>query len=114
MTTLTRISAALLASALFASMAAEPAFAQTSRVGPAGGTSSTTAPSNSEGTPSGGTGVISTTRVGPSTLAPTASTPDTVAPRRPRRVRHHRRPAPRPMHHDGSSAGTSGSTAPSR
>lgn len=63
-----RISSVLLAAALIGSLA-EPALAQVSpgmpTVGPSGGTSSTTAPSNNEGTPAGGTGNIGNTRVGP-------------------------------------------------
>ncbi len=92
-----RLSAAALALSLLGTVGAEDVFAQTARVAPAGGTSSTTAPSNGEGTPSGGTGNLSTTRVGPSSVAPMAapatpmaspSTPYT-APRR-RRARHRR------------------------
>ena len=60
-------------------------YAQTS------GIPSSTAPSNSEGTPSGGTGVLSTTQVGP------ASTPVTARSHaRHRRHRHHR------AHHSNS------------
>lgn len=100
---------------LAAAVAAGPAFAQVTpgspTVGPAGGVASTTAPSNSEGTPAGGTGVIATTRVGPSSMA---STP---APRHhARRVRHRaRRPAATPVTTDtNSAAGLNGSAAPSR
>ena len=50
-----------------------------------GGLPSSTAPSNSEGTPSGGTGVLSTTQVQP-TSTPVASRSHS----RHRRHRHHR------------------------
>ncbi len=113
-----RFSTVLLAAAL----AAGPALAQVTpgspTVGPAGGVASTTAPSNSQGTPAGGTGVIGTTRVGPSTTA--ASTPDasTGAPaprRRARRVRHRAHRATQPATRDTNSAsGLNGSEPPSR
>lgn len=93
-----RLSAALIAAAVFATLSIEPAFAQYSPgapVGPAGGVGSTTAPSNSQGTPSGGTGTLSTTRVGPSTTAeqPAAvrAAPTRHRARELRRHRHHRR-----------------------
>lgn len=66
-----RITIALAAAALIGSLA-QPALAQVSPampgVGPAGGTPSTTAPSNNEGTPAGGTGVVGRTRVDPNGL----------------------------------------------
>lgn len=102
---------------LAATVAAGPAFAQVTpgspTVGPAGGVSSTTAPSNSEGTPAGGTGVIGTTRVGPSS---TSSTPSASAPRRrAHRIRHRAHRAARPATSDtNSAAGLNGSEAPSR
>ena len=117
--TITLAAAAVLA----LSLAAEPVFAQAT-VGPAGGVASTTAPSNSQGTPAGGTGVLSTTRVGPNgavSQAPTVNTTPvtgtSAAAPRPRRVRHHRaRSAPRPATQVGtqSQAGTNGSAAPSK
>ena len=127
MATLTRrISSALLAAAMVAGLAAEPAFAQitpgASTVGPAGGVGSTTAPSNSEGTPSGGTGNIGSTRVGPSGMsaAPRSytATPQTARPAR-RRVARRKpvRRAPRAAMSDtgaASSAGLNGANAPSR
>lgn len=116
---------ALLAAAMVAGLAAEPAVAQVvpggALNGPAGGTASTTAPSNSEGTPAGGTGTLGTTRVGPNVdTGSTTATPH-------HRVRHHSR-----HHHrrhsthlakggsssgttgTGSSAGLNGSNAPAR
>ena len=63
--TIRRNMSVVAAAVLALSFAAEPVFAQAT-VGPAGGVGSTTAPSNSAGTPAGGTGVLSTTRVGPS------------------------------------------------
>ncbi len=60
MTSITRRSAfAVFAAALAAPVLAR---AQGSSVGPAGAVPSTTAPSNSDGTPAGGSGVIGTTR----------------------------------------------------
>ncbi len=59
----------LFAAATLLSAAAGPAMSQAT-VGPAGGIPSTTAPANGEGTPAGGTGTLSTTRVGPSTTRP--------------------------------------------
>ena len=91
-----RLPAVLFAASLFAAFAA-PAFAQQSptaaTVGPAGGVGSTTAPSNSQGTPAGGTGVISTTRVGPSGAATSMATPHRVMRRRHyyRHARHYTR-----------------------
>ncbi len=76
-----RLCAALAAAGMVAALGADPVFAQGATVGPAGGIPSTTAPSNSQGTPSGGTGNLSTTRVGPSTTA-TAATPAKPRPRR--------------------------------
>ena len=65
---------------IFAAAFAAPlaAYAQT------GGLPSSTAPSNSEGTPSGGTGVISTTQV------PAAGGVTPVSTKRHRRSRRHR------------------------
>lgn len=57
--------------------------AATSATAPPGGVSSTTAPSNSQGTPAGGTGDVSTTSTG----APMAAEPTA----HPRHMRHHRR-----------------------
>lgn len=89
-----RIASAVIAAAVIGSMILEPsAFAQAPTVGPAGGVSTTTAPSNSEGTPAGGTGTLGTTRVGPSGVAPAApyaaTQDDPMA--RPRRVRRQRK-----------------------
>jgi len=119
MTSMTRrFSSALLAAAMVAGLAAEPAFAQVTPggalTGPAGGTGSTTAPSNSEGTPAGGSGALGTTRVGPSSTMPSTANPAPVR----RRIRHARRrarQAARPVMNDtGSAAGLNGSNAPSR
>ena len=111
--------------AVMASLSIVPAFAQVSpsgpTVGPAGGVATTTSPSNSEGTPAGGTGVVGNTRVGPSTVrpvAPMATTPTTAstsAPARRHRVYHRRRvahPAPATEVGTQSQAGTNGSVAP--
>ncbi len=112
-----RFSLALLAAALAGGLAAEPVLAQVTPggavVGPAGGTASTTAPSNNEGTPAGGTGVISTTRVGP---GGDAATPARVRRHRHRHhARHRAQRAARPAMNDtGSAAGLNGSNAPSR
>jgi len=114
-----RISSTLLAAAMVAGLAVEPVFAQITPgdalTGPAGGTGSTTSPSNSQGTPAGGTGAIGTTRVGPSGAAFNS---DSAAPAPRRRARHARqraRRAPRPAMNDtGSAAGLNGSNAPSR
>jgi hypothetical protein len=89
-----RMSASLIAAAVLAVLAAAPSLAQVSpggaRVGPAGGTPSTTAPSNSEGTPAGGTGVIGQTQVGGGGYQ--AGSADTYTPqRRVRRARTARR-----------------------
>lgn len=115
------------AAALLLGMAAEPVLAQvtpgSASVGPAGGVGSTTAPSNSAGTPAGGTGVISTTRVGPSgvTAAPTQNTTPvpTAASQTPtpRRTAAQRRAAQRrPATQVGtqSQAGTNGASATTR
>ena len=83
-----RLSVAACAVAIGLSLAAEPAFAQATN-GPAAGVGSTTAPSNSEGTPAGGSGTVANTRVGPSGQA--ASTHRTR-----RRARRARRPAAAP------------------
>jgi len=93
-----RLSHVLFAAAMVAGLAAEPAFAQVTP----GGTGSTTAPSNSEGTPAGGTGAVGSTRVGPSGDA--AST-TTARRHRHRHRRHRTRYAARPAPTDtGSSA----------
>lgn len=112
-----RFSSALLAAAMVAGLAVEPVFAQVvpggALNGPAGGTASTTAPSNSEGTPAGGTGVLGTTRVGPGSPASTArATPR----RRVRHARHRARRTARPatMNDTQSAAGLNGSNAPAR
>ncbi len=89
-----RMFTSLIAAAVLAVLAAAPSLAQVSpggaRVGPAGGTPSTTAPSNSEGTPAGGTGVIGQTQVGGGGYQ--AGTADTYTPqRRVRRARSARR-----------------------
>jgi len=111
-----RLFSALLAAGLVAGLSGEPAFAQITPGGalngPAGGTASTTAPSNSEGTPAGGTGNLGTTRVGPS-----STTRATTAPAR-HRARHARRRAHRAARPvtsgTGSDAGLNGSNAPAR
>lgn len=122
-----RLTSAVLATTLIASVVAEPAFAQVTpgapTNGPAGGTASTTAPSNSAGTPSGGTGIISTTRVGPATVAPRtpvvtpapdAAAPVSTTPPRRRFLPRIRRPLRSPGGTGGgSSAGLNGSNAPS-
>lgn len=114
-----RISSTLLAAAMVAGLAAEPAFAQITPggalTGPAGGTGSTTSPSNSQGTPAGGTGAISTTRVGPSGDAVNSDSAAPTPRRRHRRARHRARRAAGPAMNDtGSAAGLNGSNAPSR
>ena len=96
-----RLACVMMAAAIAAPLLADSAFAQAT-VGPAGGINSTTAPSNSEGTPSGGTGNIGTTRVGPSdgriVLSPqpadTAPAPRATMKRK-KRTRGHARRAPR-------------------
>ena len=122
-----RVTSALLAAAMLISLA-PVASAQVTpgapTVGPAGGVSSTTAPSNGQGTPAGGTGVISTTRVGPSGVtpatpmaAPPAASPTDAAPaprpRRHRRRRHYVRRAPAAETGTQSQQGTNGAAAPS-
>ena len=92
-----RLSAALVAVSMLGVFGADEAFAQRSVVAPAGGVSSTTAPSNGEGTPSGGSGNLTTTRVGPSGVSPMAgagvapAAASTYAAPRRHRARHHRR-----------------------
>ncbi len=120
-----RIAAAVIATGMIVSLGMEPALAQMTpggaTVGPAGGVPSTTAPANGQGTPAGGTGVISTTRVGPSGVSPMAAPATTpmadpmAAPARPRRVRHRRVRRARPAAEVGtqSQQGTNGSVAPS-
>ncbi len=104
-----RSSAVLLAAALAAGPAAAQVMPGSPTVGPVGGVASTTAPSNSEGTPAGGTGVIGTTRVVPS--ATRASAPRHHV----RRVRHRAHHAARARTADiNSAAGLNGSEAPSR
>ena len=82
---------------------AAPAFAQSNPApnAPAGGIGSSTAPSNSQGTPSGGTGVIGTTTTpaAPMAAAPAAPTTTTT---------HHttRRRAHHTTHHTTPAAGT--------
>lgn len=127
MATLTRrVSSILLAAAMVAGLAAGPAFAQitpgTALTGPAGGVATTTAPSNSEGTPSGGTGVIGSTRVGPSGM--TQASPSTYArPSQATRARQRREARRRAVRRSrsstsstgaGSSAGLNGSNALAR
>ncbi len=102
MNLMTRRSAfAAFAAALLAPVVAR---AQGATGGPAGGVSSTTAPSNSQGTPAGGTGVIGGSRVGTG-AAPVGASPNTplvggepgtseTPPRRRRRRRARRRAAP--------------------
>lgn len=125
-----RISSIVLASAMVVGLAAEPAFAQVTPgaplSGPAGGTPSTTAPSNSEGSPAGGTGVVGRSRVNPtpsfgstdgSAVAAPRATRPTAAQRRAARRRAAARRAPRPAVSDtgdASSSGLNGSNAPSR
>ncbi len=120
---LRRLSHVLLAAVLVGGLAAVPAVAQVvpggALNGPAGGTASTTAPSNNEGTPAGGTGTLGTTRVGPG-----GDTMGTTTPHRRRHHSRHRRHAARPamsgtgssggMTDTGSSAGLNGSNAPAR
>lgn len=117
-----RLAAAFIATAVIGSMAIDDAaFAQAPMVGPAGGVATTTAPSNSEGTPAGGTGVVGSTRVGPSGVAPAQMaesprySPTPAVRRRVRRRRPVRRPAAaRPAAEIGtqSQAGTNGSVPP--
>ena len=126
-----RISSIVLASAMVVGLAAEPAFAQVTPggplSGPAGGTPSTTAPSNSEGTPAGGTGVIGRTNVAPSPTFGSTGSSAVSAPRRTRPTAAQRRAARRraaaarraasPAASDtgaASSSGLNGSNAPSR
>ncbi len=83
-----RLSSSLIAAAVLAVLAATPSMAQLSPGAARGG--STTAPSNSEGTPSPATGVIGQTQVGGGGYQ--ASTPDGYTQARPaRRVRQARR-----------------------
>jgi len=115
-----RLSPALLAAVVAVGLVAAPALAQITpggaTVGPAGGTASTTAPSNSQGTPAGGTGVIGTTTFNRSGNTVGGDTSSAPAPRRhARRARHGARHSARPATTDtGSAAGLSGSNAPSR
>ncbi len=101
-----RLSAAACALVIGLSFAAEPAFAQATN-GPSAGVGSTTAPSNSEGTPAGGTGTVANTRVAPS--GQTASTHRSR--RRARRARH---PAAAPTTGTQSDSGLNGSAVPAR
>ena len=96
MISMTRRSAfAAFAAALVAPIVAR---AQGATVGPAGGVASTTAPSNSAGTPAGGTGVISSTRV-PARSTATAAASDAplvggnmgTSERKPRKTRRRHR-----------------------
>ena len=116
-----RIASAFIVTALLGSIAAErPVFAQAPTVGPAGGVATTTAPSNSQGTPAGGTGTLGTTQVGPSgvgSAAPYAAAPAGTATthrraRRHRRARHHRSAASQEVGTQ-SQLGTNGSVPPS-
>ncbi|HYZ64757.1 MAG TPA: hypothetical protein VE650_20065 [Acetobacteraceae bacterium] len=106
MGSMTRRSAfALFASALAGPIAAKQVFAQSGATNaPPGGIPSTTAPSNSQGTPAGGSGDVSGTRVGPrgttAAVPPPAglagdATPGTgtgtTTQRQTRRVRHRTR-----------------------
>lgn len=115
---LTRLLFSVLFAAAVVMGSAVPTYAQVTPgaalIGPAGGTASTTAPSNSEGTPAGGTGVLGTTRVGPSTGVTRVS----ARRRHARHVRHrarrtHRAVQPASMD-TNSAAGLNGSNAPSR
>ena len=116
-----RIASAVLATALIGSFAVEQAaFAQAPTVGPAGGVATTTAPSNSEGTPTGGTGTLGSTRVGPGpstySAAPAVTTPTGPAvrqrrARRNRRARANRRPVSQETGTQ-SQMGTNGSVPP--
>lgn len=98
-----RLSYALLAAALLAGCGSESMTTpvqQGATVGPAGGIASSTAPSNSQGTPSGGTGDIATERTGPpvTTAAPARTRRHAARTHHRRRVvRHNRRPAPPPV-----------------
>ena len=89
--------ASLFVTAAAGSVLAEAAFAQGATNAPPGGVPSTTAPSNSQGTPSGGTGVIggTTTRANPSVSpSPDVASPSpstAPAPTRRHRRRHRRR-----------------------
>lgn len=89
------VTAALVAGAALLPLAPASVFAQGATVGPAGGVPSTTAPSNSQGTPAGGTGTLSTTRVGPSgtmtQVAPTNTAPMATSTTPARRRHHHHR-----------------------
>ena len=69
---------------------AAPAFAQLGNA-PAGGVATTTAPGNAESTPAGGTGTLSSTRVGPGGSAASVASPNTA----PRRSAKARKAAPR-------------------
>lgn len=125
MASMTRLlSHALLTTAMVGGLAAGSAIAQVvpggALNGPAGGTASTTAPSNNEGTPAGGTGTLSTTRVGPSGDA--TGTTTTHHRHRHRHSHHRRHHAARPATPGtgagttgtDSSAGLNGSNAPAR
>ncbi len=126
-----RLSSLMLATAMVGALVIEPAFAQVTpgapTVGPAGGVSSTSAPSNSEGTPSGGTGNLGGNRI---VLNPQQGAmeqaPMTAAPRRTRATRRaaarrnraarmsRTRMAPATMGTGAaSSSGLNGSNAPS-
>ena len=112
-----RLSTSLIAAAVLAAMALEPTFAQVTpggaRNGPSGGTPSTTAPSNSEGTPAGGTGVLSTTQVGPNSSATsTAATPGDGYSATPRRSRPSRRARMAARRRHRAALRQSGSSAP--
>ena len=126
-----RLSSTLLAGAVICSMVAEPVLAQVSpgapTVGPAGGTPSTTSPSNQDGTPAGGTGVVGTTRTqgmapndGRIVLNPQQSAEPAAPMRQTRRMRRQARrvrpAAARPTMRssgEGSAQGLNGSNAQS-
>lgn len=128
-----RLSSVLLAAAMVGALV-EPSVAQVSpgapTVGPAGGTPSTTAPSNQDGTPAGGTGVVGQTRVGPGygndgriTLNPQQEATERAPAARRHTARHERRAARRQARRSNgvqntgtgaaSSSGLNGSNAPS-
>ena len=102
-----RLASAALATAMATSFGMEAAWAQGATVGPAGGIPSSTAQSNSAGTPAGGTGVVGgtaatpgmpttgTQSAAPGTAGSTAGTTTTKPSRRAtRRANRHARRAP--------------------
>jgi len=101
-----RLATAVLATAIATSFGMETSWAQGATVGPAGGIPSSTAQSNSAGTPAGGTGVIGgstatpgmpmtgTQSAGPNAAAAGNTSATTSTRRSTRRARHRtRRPA---------------------